>query len=718
MPLTTKELLDKAIDQRTRGRFEEALVSAIAASKASPDNADIWWQVALCRLALSDNRNAIPALERTVELAPWFALGWARLGTAYMKEGDEDAAVEALETALEEDDEQQEALEALADVYSRRNNNNNIPDEKELSILKRLEGVKGLSSFQLNRIGVLHYQQKNYFEAIKYWQQNAAFPDDPASLFNLGLVFNQPDVSQDADAIDMWRLCTVWFPDHQRSYERIRATLPRLLDLADNARRQGKTLLSQKQWYSCYINPFELLNPSEELKYDDFDAKTIQKLKKRLLQEIELEDGNISWMPETRIDKSKVIGVCEELNNEKLRDNHWQIFQNNPLLNFLTRGCHEHFLVDEDESPLDTIELLEDESNGFRDWLSEPFTKQYNLVLSQAIGQKNLIVLECLFDGRRWVTTAFTDKCFETARRQVDRLLQPLREACKQAEKVKPETASIRRILEHDSLVGTLNLLPTYFFRDFQNEAVSLVRNMAVSCYNIHSDSDQSRDLLHLTHLFHFKSDDLNHQLEDDFKKIEELIHKEREHEVQLTSGSENWKITKKGVEQGTAFLAVSEITSIRWGIIIRQDNNASIYDFLMAFRANNRRSVQFAWKATKDLEQQQKNFNNLIEAVFAYVVPFVVDKIETKLKDHQTVLIGSCLVSDHAIQFEKKGWISSKTCVVPWWRTNITIDNGEITVSDAAAPKDRISMPLRETENAPILQLLALLRKRNKDSK
>jgi hypothetical protein len=68
---------------------------------------------------------------------------------------------------------------------------------------------------------------------------------------------------------------------------------------------------------------------------DEFDAKTLQRLKKSLLQEVELEDGAVSWLSGVSIDKSRAIGVCEELNDEDKRAFHWYVFQNKPLLAFL-----------------------------------------------------------------------------------------------------------------------------------------------------------------------------------------------------------------------------------------------------------------------------------------------------------------------------------------------------------------------------------------------
>jgi len=314
MPLTADELIKKAIEQRNRKRYEEALISSLGAADADPNNANAWWQVALSRWALDDGRNTVAALRKTLALAPHFAAGWARLGSALLKCGEGEEARDAFEEALKLDATSIEALEALSRICAAEDDHDE--DEFELSVLSRIEELAALSSIQMNRFGILHYRRNQFYEAIKYWQQAAASSADPASLFNLGLVYNHPEVSRDADAVDMWRLTVQRFPSYERAVQSLAGVLPRLLTLARNARLHGETLLPQDQWFSQYLNPFELLNPPDDLGLDEFDPKTLQRLKKSLFQEIDLEDGALSWLPGVKVDKSRAIGVCDELNDE------------------------------------------------------------------------------------------------------------------------------------------------------------------------------------------------------------------------------------------------------------------------------------------------------------------------------------------------------------------------------------------------------------------
>jgi hypothetical protein len=74
--------------------------------------------------------------------------------------------------------------------------------------------------------------------------------------------------------------------------------------------------------------------------------------------------------------------------------------------------------------------------------------------------------------------------------------------------------------------------------------------------------------------MFHFKSADLNRQLEEDFVKIEELIREERKHEAKKTMGSDAWEITKEGVRNRRSYIPTADVSSIRWGATITSESS------------------------------------------------------------------------------------------------------------------------------------------------
>jgi hypothetical protein len=316
-------------------------------------------------------------------------------------------------------------------------------------------------------------------------------------------------------------------------------------------------------------------------------------------------------------------------------------------------------------------------------------------------------VLECLLDGRRWVPASHADRCFENARRVVDRLIQPLRDANQRADHEKPSIDHLEWLLNRGSMVGVLNLLPS-FFEDFQNEAVHQIRGVAIRCFNPHDDIDLSRQVIDLAKRFRFRSAEANRQIEEDVAQIEKLIRQERQHEAKLTSGSEKWEITKEGVRMGNRFIAAADVSLVRWGGMITGERYAPVYDFLLSIGADDGRRITFSWKTSQEVERHQKHFQDLINAVINYLFPSLMERVEKRLATGHPLMIGPCKVSRGGVEFEVKGWLFTDPHLVPWHRVLVSVNNGEMTVQDAQLPKKMVSFSLRDTDNALVLQLLA----------
>ena len=77
--------------------------------------------------------------------------------------------------------------------------------EKEIEALETLYGLGVASGYDLNQLGIAYHNHKDLTKAIKYYRLSAAAESDTAPWFNMGLVFNDPEVSQDLDATDAYR---------------------------------------------------------------------------------------------------------------------------------------------------------------------------------------------------------------------------------------------------------------------------------------------------------------------------------------------------------------------------------------------------------------------------------------------------------------------------------------------------------------------------------
>ena len=708
MSLSAEELIEKSRDQWKRGRYDESLISALAAVDLDRNSSTAWWQVAICRDELKDWKNAAAAYGKVVELNPDADNAWAWLAATQEKLGDTDAAEESYGRSLSLNQINVTALRGMAAIYQGRDDISEHDEER--SVLQRLEASSGkLTALQNSRLGSLHYRLRHYHDAIKYWTLAKQQNNEIWNIHNIGLAYSVGEISQDADAIDMWRLALKSTPDYQPSLDMIAKILPRLSDLRKNVKSTRVNLLKDDERFDFYINPFELLGVESDVDGEALDAKQIQKFKKRLLQEIELEDGCISWLDSFSIDKSRAIKVCDELNDSDLKFYHSMVFGTKDLLAFLTRGNIEHFLVG-DESPLDTLELMELVPE-LREWIGVYFAPQFDRVLSRALDSQNLHIIECLLDGRRWVVPGQEHLCFENSRRVIDRMIQPLRDLAADTEKTKPSYEKIDKLVEKTLLRQKLNLLPLFFEKQ-QSDAIGILRGIAVDCVNVHDDTALSEQIINLCQNFRFKSVDLQARISQDAQTIKDIKASERKKEVFLTSGENTWRITKEGAELNGREIKVEDVTAVRWGSTIVSGNYNKEYQFVFSVSGRDGQPITFSWTASKEIEKQQKHFSNLIDAAFQYLLPSLLKRMEERLGQGEVIQIGPCRLTSAGVEISVKGWFSSTSCVVPWARCAVSVANGEMTVSEEGSPKNKVTFSFQATENAPTLLLLASKKK------
>jgi tetratricopeptide (TPR) repeat protein len=703
MTSPAEEFIKKAVEHREGDRLDEAIIAARRATVLDPENANSWWQLALAVHDKDGYGAAFSHFKKTVELAPSFAYGWHRFGWANKKTGQTDEAVNCWERAVEIDPERVDTLGQLLITYREREKAGD--EDKVFEVLKLIDAQGALITDDVNRLGIEYHKRKDYYKAIVYFRRFASEESGPIGMFNLGLAYNAPEIGQDADAIDAWRRALIRDPSYEKAKSSIERTIKPLLDLKYKIHTYSKPLVAQDQWYSNYINPYQLL-ALEDVDPWDLDIKQVQKAKKALIQEIDLEDGRVDWMPGLRIDRSLALKVADELNEEWNRYWHYVVFQSKPLLNFLSCGKLDHFLVDAEESPTYALEALDDHAEKFAPWLSKKFAPQYDLVLTEALSRSDLSVIECLLDGRRWVIPEDEDKCFEGAHRQVQKLLLPLKEASDQSEKIKPSVAGMKKLLADKNAGAILAILPMAFQTE-QSEAATWVRSISIDAYNRHEDADLAKEILELAKAFAVRSPSLRLRLDEDMTTLNERIAEERKDEYTLTLSGQDYSIKRDGVRFGNVSIPTKEIETIRWGISITRANGLATYAFSMAIGGRGSSVGRLNWSASKNIESQEGLFNKVVDAAFSYVIPTVVEKLNKELDRGSRIQIGSASVSKSGITFTIEGWFSNKQELCPWHRLHAKLDNGDLVITDSSNSKAKISMALKETDNAFVLYLM-----------
>ena len=420
---------------------------------------------------------------------------WRELGNELTKLDRLDEAEKALTTARSLNPNADWLWRYLAGLYRKRKNL-----EKEIEALETLNRLGVATGYDLNQLGIAYHNHRNFAKAVKYYRLSAAAKSDTAPWFNMGLVFNDPEVSQDVDATDAYRRALALNPDHERAKEQLEATKRKLVPLANQARTAATGLVQADEFFEFYISPFEVLQIETGEPIEELDVKVIQRAKKRLLHELDLNNGKVSWLDDYSLDKSHAHTLDDELLDTNKARYHWAIFQNKRLLRFLTRGEIDHFLYSDECFPQATLDLLDKEPE-FRTFLSKRFARQYNVVLTRAIKKPLLPVVEALFDGRRWVEPEDDDICFEGAFKHIGELVEVIRSKAKDGRVCKVSLHKMDDFLQKYSFPELFNLLPAHFAR-YQKDVVAEIRSLAIDCFNEHDDPDLSKGVLGLCKRF------------------------------------------------------------------------------------------------------------------------------------------------------------------------------------------------------------------------
>ena len=395
---------------------------------------------------------------------------------------------------------------------------------EEAEALGQLVVLGKADSNDLNLLGIAYKNHGNFAKALEYYRRSALASPITAPLFNMGLVFQHPDVSQDVDATDAFRRALLLDPSYDKAKEQVEILKKKLIPLAAHARQASAELVQPNERFQFYVSPFEALNLNDVTDVDSLEPEIIQRAQRKLLAEIEL-DGSVSWLDDYRLDMARAIALVGELDEGKAeRDYHFAIFQNKPLLRFLTRGEIDHFLYSDDYFPQETLELL-DEEPGLKNFLSKPFAQQYNLLLSSSIKRFESKVVEALFDGRRWVIAADQDACYQGADKWVMELIGAIQKKriASEAKESKISAKELDNWLFAHGFTTIVNLLPAHF-RPAQTELVREIRLLAVSWHNQHNDPEMARDVLAVCKRFRFKSEQLNRALEEDVETVSRII--------------------------------------------------------------------------------------------------------------------------------------------------------------------------------------------------
>ncbi|MBN3801954.1 tetratricopeptide repeat protein [Paraburkholderia sp. Ac-20336] len=693
------EYNQKAQELRKQGRLDEAVLAARKATDIDPENANAWWQLALTLEQQNQLTAALRAFEKVTTLAPRFAAGWCEMGVAQKKLARIDKAIACYEAALKVDPEHERSLKLLETALGEREGRGD--DRRRVEVLRALQQTGSLTRENQFRLPYLLAEQCEHREAARGYEAFTRQYATSGAYYNLGLAYEK--LGRRVDAIDVYRTAARLDASDTKIEAHIRNLTPSLISLRRAIAVRPESVLRQEDWYQHYINPFALLNVDDPSELRD-NPRELQKARQALLREIELEDGKLDWMPGLTLDKSTALSRLEPLNNETQWDAHETVFYNPLLCNFLMRGNLEHFLAPEDPSA--QLTLAYEIESAVLEVIGPSFARQYDGVLAKAIEQGDLEVIECLADGRRWVLPEQEERCFESARRAVSRLQEPLVKLAEESSQRTVGLGEVQQVLAKGSLGRIMAWLPAELHEEHA-AYYGLLRDLSVSLHNKAGDTEAAVAVLKLGTVSAAKSAALTHQLGEDEKALNEQLTQAKKNEVYLTVGGKPFHITRAGVTRDKEQMAVGDMVGVRWGLVFTSNTSPRMANYHMSFIDTSAHSIDVTWTAKHD-ERQQQYWNSLVNATIQYLMDDIVANFKRRLQVGAATWVGGVEVVTAGVHYPVKSWLTNKRVFCSWKNLASRFVNGDLVLSDVTNRRTAAIMPLHSTDNAILLHLLA----------
>lgn len=720
--IMTKKLAKMIEDAKklyTENKYEEVVSIFSEVLKEAPDYADGWKYLGSSLHSLKQYQASIDAYRESIKLNSKDAYSWRELGNVFIEEKKYDEAKRALEKAryLNGDD-------PWVWRYYARLHRDQKQYSKEVRALLNVELLEGATPHDLNTIGIAFHNNNEFFKALDYYYKSLIAYDysETAPLFNMALVYGHPDISQDIDAVDSYQRVLNINPTFEKANAPLKRIIEKLIPIAQRAKEQFASLLiADNDHYKLYINPFEAFD------IEDFDAKIVHRARKRLLSEIELNNGRVSWLSNQFIDKSHVYRLEEEILDDQKREYHWAIYNDKRLLNFLSKGTIELFLYDESYLPEDIIKMWEGDED-FRIFLSSVFAGPYDFVLSRAIDKKAFAIIEALFDGRRWVIQEDVSKCFIGAQKWVRRIQSDFNKVTIGDLSCEELYDHIKEHFKDCGIVEIFNLLPSDFHESVST-LIAHIRSLAVDAYNKHNDSVSSKKILHLCKLFKVRSPKLSDMLNKDFVAIEKIVSEENEEKKLcislLIKSNSRLTINRQEIQYRDRTLKIQDIEGFRLMSYTQYVNGVMTCSYKFSFRGSfTTIDVEFSTKnllgtlsnlfrssdevapiESRSDGEQRAAYEQILNSIYRFVVPSVGDKLVKTIESGGNCSIGHCRLNKSGITFSS-GMIFSKEHTVPWDDLQISVHNGRVVVATSDS-RINTSLSVGDTDNAILFPIL-----------
>lgn len=226
-----------------------------------------------------------------------------------------------------------------------------------------------------------------------------------------------------------------------------------------------------------YINPLAALQITPKDLKEGHPIDLLKREKKKLLAEFELHDTPVIQLRGRELDKSAVIRLFEQLEDDSLLDFHLTIFQSPSLMAFLEEASLEFFYSGD-------ISKLPANPPEFLAYIGPFFASKYNTRLFHAFRQRDWEEIDVMCAHPLAIPMAYHAACYKDTYRHLHGKIQEIE---LQSEKIAKGTVPDGKVQEmcDEMLVSTLNQLPEYFGGTRDKYSVAL-EGLAIAVHNAH----------------------------------------------------------------------------------------------------------------------------------------------------------------------------------------------------------------------------------------
>lgn len=227
-----------------------------------------------------------------------------------------------------------------------------------------------------------------------------------------------------------------------------------------------------------YLNPFHIL-ANHVREGEKVDKTLLRRVKKRLLSEFELFDASTITIGEQEFDKNAILQFFDKLEKDKSLHQHWQVYNNQPLLAFLEKGDLDYF-----KRTNAMADILADEK--LFQFIQPNLVHQFNDALYDAVRKMDIRLTRLLSKNIQELPNQPETAIYQKTYRYLRGKIQDLDDTGKSI--LRPNERVLDSEIEdflHPSFMAVMNLLADHYFQQLRNDYALQLEKMAINLHNI-----------------------------------------------------------------------------------------------------------------------------------------------------------------------------------------------------------------------------------------